>query len=197
MQRREQQHGSGSEMSAVPARPESKKTLRSWLTPITIGSFLLIGVTGLLMFFKVRGTLIVVTHEWLSPVFVVGACLHTWLNWGALRTHLSRARGLVIVGLFAAPLAVCLVPFDEVSEIAREHGHGQESIGRRAAEVLLKARISTVAELTGRTPQQLRDSLGRHGVRVTSDDFTLGEAGRQSQIHPARVLGAVLPGEAE
>ena len=56
------------------------KKLRSWVTPITIGSFLLLGVTGLLMFFKVRGGLIVVAHEWLSPIFVVGACLHIFLN---------------------------------------------------------------------------------------------------------------------
>jgi len=40
-------------MSAAPARSESDKTLRSWVTSVTIGSFLLIGVTGVLMFFEV------------------------------------------------------------------------------------------------------------------------------------------------
>ena len=102
------------------------KKLRAWVTPITIGSFLLLGVTGLLMFFKVRGGLIVVAHEWLSPIFVVGACLHIWLNWGAVRANLSRARGIIIVGLFAALLAFSVAPLKEVDEIAREHGHGQE-----------------------------------------------------------------------
>lgn len=168
------------------------KRLRSWVTPITIGSFLLIGVTGLLMFFKVRGGVIVVVHEWLSPIFVVGACLHIWLNWGAVRANLSRARGIIIVGLFTALLAFSIAPFEEVEEHAREHGHGQEVIGRRAAELLLRASISTVAELTGRTPQQLRDSLGRHGVRVASDEVTLADAARQSQVSPVRVLDAVL-----
>jgi hypothetical protein len=71
------------------------KRLRSWVTPITIGSFLLIGVTGLLMFFKARGGLIVVAHEWLSLIFAIAACLHIGLNWSAIRTYLSRARGLV------------------------------------------------------------------------------------------------------
>lgn len=171
------------------------KKLRSWVTPITIGSFLLIGVTGLLMFFEVRGSVIVVAHEWLSPVFLIGACLHVWLNWGAVRTHLSRPRGLGVVGLFAALLLFSLVPFDEAAEIAREHGHGQESTYRRATEVLLKARVSTVAELTGRTPQQLRDSLGRYGVRVTSDEVTLADSARQSQVSPVCVLDAVLHDE--
>lgn len=171
------------------------KKLRSWVTPITIGSFLLIGVTGLLMFFKVRGSLIVVTHEWLSPIFVIGACLHTWLNWGAVRAHLSQARGLVVVGLFAALLLFSLVPIGGVAEMAREHGHGQEGTARRAAEILLKAPISTVAELTGRTPQQLHDSLWRHGIRVTSDNATLADAARQSQVSPVRALNAVLQDE--
>jgi hypothetical protein len=168
------------------------KKLRSWVTPITIGSFLLLGITGLLMFFKVRGGLIVVAHEWLSPIFVVGAGLHIWLNWGPVRANLSRARGIIIVGFFAALLALSVVPPKEAEDHAREHGHGQEVIGRRAAELLLAARISTLAELTSRTPQQLRDSLGRHGVRVTSDEIPLADAGAQSNISPARVLKTIL-----
>jgi hypothetical protein len=147
------------------------------------------------MFFKVRGSLIVVAHEWLSPIFVVGACLHIWLNWGVVRANLSRARGIIIVGLFAALLAFSIAPFNEVDEIAREHGHGQEATGRRAAELLLQARISTVAELTGHTPQQLRDRLGRHGIRTTTDEVSLVDAAHQCQINPARALDAVLQDE--
>ncbi len=166
--------------------------LRAWVTPITIGSFLLIGVTGLLMFFKVASGLIVVAHEWLSPVFVVGACLHVWLNWGAVRASLIRARGIVIVGLFCVLLAFAVAPSDEAEEIAREHGHGQELIGRRAAEVLLQARLSTVAELTGQAPDRLRDRLGRCGIRVTSDEVSLVDAADQSHVSPARALEAAL-----
>jgi hypothetical protein len=166
------------------------KKLRAWVTPITIGSFLLLGVTGLLMFFKVRGGLIVVAHEWLSPIFVVGACLHIWLNWGPVRANLSQARGIIIVGLFAALLAFSIAPFNEVDKIAREHD--QDVIARRAAELLLQGRISTVAELTGHTPQRLRDRLGRCGIRVTMDDVTLADAAQQSQVSPVRALDAVL-----
>jgi len=162
------------------------------VTPLTIGAFLLIGVTGLLMFFKVRGGLIVIVHEWLSLVFVLVAALHTWLNWGAVRAHLSRARGLVVVGSFAALLVLSLLPVEEVSEVARAHGHGQEELGRRAAEALLGARVSTVAELTGRTPDQVREGLARHGVAVDSDEVTLGEAARQSHVHAVVVLEVVL-----
>lgn len=171
------------------------KKLRAWVTPITIGSFLLVGVTGLLMFFKVRGSLIVVAHEWLSPVLVIVSCLHIWLNWGAVRASLSRARGIIIVGLFGALLAFAIAPSDEAEEQVREHGHGQERIGRKAAEVLLQARLSTVAELTGHAPRQLRDRLGRCGIRVTSDEISLGDAADQSHVSPVCALDAVLQDE--
>jgi hypothetical protein len=169
--------------------------LRSWVTPITIGSFLVLGLTGLLMFFKVRGGLIVIAHEWLSPIFVCGGCLHIWLNWGAVRANLSRTRGIVIVGFFAALLAVSVAPFEEAGEIAWEHGHGREAIGQAAAELLLETRVSTISELTGRSPQQLRDSLGHLGVRVTSDDMALADVAAQNHINPVRVLVAVLQGD--
>ena len=58
--------------------------------------------------------------------------------------------------------------------------------------VLLKARISTLAELTARTPQQLRDSLGRRGILITSDEVTLADAARRSQVNVVRALEAVL-----
>lgn len=171
------------------------KKLRSWVTPLTIGSFLLLGVTGLLMFFKVRGALIVVAHEWLSPIFVVGAGLHIALNWGAVRANLSRARGSIIVGLFAALLAFSVAPCEKTAEIAREHGHGQEALCRRVAALLLQARLSTVAALTGRTPEQLRGRLGRCGVRTTADEVSLVDAAQQSQVSPLRALDAVLQDE--
>lgn len=168
------------------------KKLRSWVTPVTIGSFLLLGVTGLLMFVKVRGGLIVVAHEWLSPIFVIGAGLHIWLNWTAVRANLSSKGGVAIVGMFTALLALSIFPPRDAEEHAREHGHGQEVIGSRAAELLLRARVSTAAELIRCTPQQLRHQLSLQGVRTTSDETTLADAAAQSQISPARMLDALL-----
>ncbi len=168
------------------------KKLRAWVTPITIGSFLLIGITGLLMFFKVRGGLIVGAHEWLSPIFAIGLCLHVWLNWAAVRANLSRARGIIIVGLFGALLALAVAPLDEMDEVTLEHGHGQQEVGRKAAEALLQARVSAVAELAGCTPQELRDRLDRYGIRVSSGDVSLADAAHQSQVSPVRALHAAL-----
>jgi hypothetical protein len=173
------------------------KKLRSWVTQVTIGSFLVIGVTGLLMFLGVNGGLIMVAHEWVSLIFVVAAGLHTWLNWSAVCKSLSRARGIIIVGFFTALLAISVARCNEVEKILRAQGHvDKDTLCRKAGHVLLRARISTVAEMTGRTPQQLRDILGRHGVLITTDEISLADAAAQSQVSPLRVLDVVLQDEA-
>ena len=168
------------------------RSLRSWVTLITTGSFLLLAITGLLMFFKVRDGLIVVSHEWLSPIFFVGASLHIWLNWKAILGTISKAKWMVIVGLFVAMLFFSIFPAQHVVEHAREHGHGQEEIGQRATELLLGASISTVASLEGRSTSEIREALLLHGIRVASDDDTLVQAARKNQVPTVRVLDAVL-----
>ena len=172
------------------------KKLRSWVTQVTIGSFLVIGVTGLLMFLGVSGGLIVVAHEWISLIFIVVASLHTWLNWSAVRKSLSRARGIIVVGFFTALLAISVARCSEVEELLRTQGHvDKDTLCRKAGHLLLRTRISTVAEMTGRTPRQLRYILGRHGVLIKSNEISLADAAAQSQANPLRVLDLVLQDE--
>ena len=56
------------------ARP--KLSLRTWATPATIGAFVLMAGTGVLMFFGWRGGLTEEAHEWLSWLFLAGVVAH-------------------------------------------------------------------------------------------------------------------------
>lgn len=169
------------------------KKLRSWVTQVTIGSFLLVGVTGLFLFFGVTGSLIVVAHEWVSLLFIVAAALHTWLNWSAVCASLSRARGILIVGFFAVLLIFSIAPGDTVEEFLQARGRvDKDVLCKKAGNLLLEAPLSTVAELTGRTPQQLRDRLARKGVRITSDEVSLVDVAAQTQAHPLHLLDVIL-----
>ena len=47
-------------------------TLRGWATTLTIGSFVLMVGTGLLMFFALDRGLVVVIHQWFSWLFLAG-----------------------------------------------------------------------------------------------------------------------------
>jgi 4-amino-4-deoxy-L-arabinose transferase-like glycosyltransferase len=163
--------------------------LRNWVTPLTVGSFLLVGFTGVLMLFGYRSGSVNALHEAFSLVFVIAAVLHTWLNWGAIRLHLSRATGRFVIGLFAILLVVSLIPFGERTDRGRIPS-------RAAVAVLLDAPIEAVAALTRRTPVELREALNQQGIRVTSDALTVAEVARQNQADPVRVLAAIVGGQA-
>lgn len=57
------------------------KVSREWATPLTIGLFLLMGVTGLLMFFHWDNSLQKTLHEWLRWLMVAAAVVHALANW--------------------------------------------------------------------------------------------------------------------
>ena len=49
---------------------------RQWVTPLVAGSFLLMGVTGILMFFHWDSGLNKAAHEWLGWLMIIGVALH-------------------------------------------------------------------------------------------------------------------------
>jgi len=58
-------------------------TLRTWATPLTISAFLLMSVTGVLMFFHIEGGLTTVAHQWCS-----------WLPRRSDRTHRRKCQAV-------------------------------------------------------------------------------------------------------
>ena len=74
---------------------------RAWATRITIGAFLLMAVTGILMFFHWDIGLNKLAHEWLGWAMVVGVMAHVLANWPAFAKHFSKPLGKAIMAIFA------------------------------------------------------------------------------------------------
>jgi hypothetical protein len=167
---------------------ERMMNARTWITPLTLGSFLLVGVTGVLMFFNVKSGLVTVTHEWLSLTFVAGAALHIWLNWKAILATLRRGRSRLIVGAFAMLLALALLSIGHEQPAPHRQGEAM----RQVTTVLLNTPISTLAVLTDCSTEEVRHRLGEQGIRTSSDTVTLTEVARQNNTHPMHALAAML-----
>jgi len=60
--------------------PKRPITVRTWATPLTIVAFLLMAVTGVLMFLDVEFRLVTIAHQWLSWLFLIGAVSHIIAN---------------------------------------------------------------------------------------------------------------------
>lgn len=157
---------------------------RSWVTPITAGAFLLVGVTGVLIFFHVDSGANKFVHEWLSLVLLGGALLHTTANFTALKSHLSTRRGQALVGVFAVALLISFAPLGEKGE------DGPPFMA--PVKALSGSSVATLAQVAQVTPEQLRDRLGKAGVHVDSNQQTLAELVGPDMRQQMNVLGRVF-----
>lgn len=66
------------------------KLNRNYVTPFISLVFLVVGLSGLLMFFHLFDGYTEVVHEILGVFFIICAIFHIILNWKALRIHFKR-----------------------------------------------------------------------------------------------------------
>lgn len=67
------------------------KFTRNYVTPFISLMFLVVGISGVLMFFHLFDGYTEIVHEYLGMFFVLCAIFHIMLNWKALRSHFKKA----------------------------------------------------------------------------------------------------------
>jgi hypothetical protein len=140
---------------------------RDWVTPITMGAFALMAVTGVMMFFGVRPGLTTAAHEWLSWAFLVGVLGHVTANFLGFRRHLGSTRTRVIVGGFAALLVIALVAKTFLpSKPEPEPGWATP------VRALAKAPLAVVAQVGQMSSDELKSRLSAQGVTAPITEST-------------------------
>ncbi len=157
------------------------KLQRDWITPITMGAFGLLAVTGVLMFFHLDSGVNKAAHEWLSWVLVGAVALHAAVNWQAVKRHLAGTRGRVALALFALLLAASFLPLA---------GDGEPAFAP-PLHALAEAPLPVLAQVAKTSPEELRSRLQRAGVDVQSDDATVRSLVGDDMRAQIRVLSAV------
>jgi peptidoglycan/LPS O-acetylase OafA/YrhL len=156
---------------------------REWATPMTIGAFLLMAVTGILMFFHLDTGLNKEAHEWLGWAMVAGVALHSVANWGAFTRHLGRRSAQAIVGVFALVLMGSFF-------IQPDQNDGNPA--KLAISTVLSAPLSQVARLSGQSPQALSDKLTQAGFKVASTEQSLAQIAGQERDPQMKALRLAL-----
>lgn len=137
------------------------KHLRAYATPLTIGTFLIMGATGILLFFHTNTTLNKVVHEYVGLVMVAAVILHVVLNWRAFQTYFKRPVALTLMGASAVILAASFVSL------------GEETGGTRPDMVVLQmvssASLTDLAPIMGTDAADLVARLAEQGVTATPD----------------------------
>lgn len=158
--------------------------LRPWATPLTIGAFILMAITGLLMYFHVQLGLAKAAHEWLSVVMVGAVGLHLVVNWKVFKRYFSQKLGLAIISLFAILTVTALV--------IPQQGGPRGRADQQAANVLLNLPIATLASITNKSAESIQTTLTQQGFTLTDPNGTLKQVAEASKRNPMEVLGKAL-----
>ncbi|WP_370674920.1 DUF4405 domain-containing protein [Pleomorphomonas sp. PLEO] len=157
-------------------------SLRRWATPLVIGAFLLMSITGVLMFFELDVGLVAVVHQWFSWIFLIGAGAHLALNWRPFRNHLSSGWGRVSIAIFAALTVAALFSWGLITG---------PQIARPIEEALMDAPIAALAAMTRNAPETVIGRLAADGIVADSDD-SLRDVALRSGSDENRLLAIVF-----
>lgn len=150
-------------------------SLSRWATPLTAASSMIMGVTGVLMFFHLDSGLNVPLHEWAGWLMVLGVAAHIVLNWRPFVTYLKRPLARVILAAGVILLALSFYP-------AVEGKHPVDQV----MQALSQSDIVTVIALSGqeldRGLQQLAAAGFQADENMTLAQLTDGSRGRQMQV---------------
>lgn len=159
------------------------KVSRDVFTPLTLGSFGLLSITGVLMFFHLDTGLNKAAHEWLGWVLLAGVGLHLASNFMAFQRYLRMPRPRAVLAGFALLLGLSFLPLG---------GAGGEPPFVAPLATLAAAPLSVLAAVAGSSPDDMARRLaaaGLPGATASSSVLQLAGPDRKQQI---RVLGQVL-----
>lgn len=154
---------------------------RPWITPLVIGMFLLMSVTGILMFFHLDSGLNKAAHEWLSWIMVGGVALHVVLNLPAFKRHFSQRSARVVMALFAVVLALSFIP------VAKK-----EPAYLGPVRALAAAPMPVLAQVAGVPVEELQRRLQAQGVDATDSQRNLNDLVGSNTREQIRVLSQVM-----
>ena len=163
--------------------------LRTYATPVSFVTFVGVGLTGLLMFFGVRGGPLSEIHEWAGVIFVVALVLHLARNWRGVLAMLSTTSGKLIAGgLGAVTVVLILIMLPYGGGGQHQNRHGPWLVVNRIAD----APIATMAPALGLTGEEAVARLKRGGVEVDGAQESLSKIASDHDEPLPRMLNLLL-----
>lgn len=156
--------------------------LRTWSTPLTIGSFILMTVTGVLMFFDVVPGYLSFAHEWFSWLFLLGTGGHIAVNFRPLTKHLRSNWGRANTAIFAILLIVSTFSFGRITA---------PQLKWPISNALIEAPLSALADVTRTDRGALLAKLKMHDIRATSDQ-NIKELADMYGMDEFHILGLII-----
>lgn len=130
--------------------------LRKFATPITIGGFFLMAVTGILMFFHADMALNKLAHEWLGFAFVAGGLLHLTAHYRSFFKYFLNVKTASLIAIFLVLL------FGSFFAIIEQTPNPSRAVMKN----VFNKPIAALIPLTGKSQKEVIDNLSAHGFVV-------------------------------
>ena len=165
--------------------------LRKWATPWTVGSFVLMSVTGVLMFYHLNSPLNKLAHQWLSFAFLAGVGVHVFVNWLAFSRYFKSPVAIAVMAVFGVVL---------VGSFVNLGGAKAEPPTRAIMASLGRTPLSELAPIVHATPDALVARLQARGFPATSVSQSPDDLAGKDKKASAAILGIIFardePGQA-
>ena len=160
--------------------------MNRYATPFTTGLFLASLISGMFLFFGVRGGGLNGMHEWLSMVLILPFVFHVAKNWRPIVNYMRN-------GWLAGPLALSLVAalaFVVPSYLFPSSGPGGNPV-MALAGAFANGTVGEVAPLLKKSPEQVTEILTKAGYTVAADK-SLNDIAKQSGKTGRDIVFAVV-----
>lgn len=160
--------------------------LRNWSTPLTIGSFILMSATGILMFFEQESLgIITIVHQWFSWLFLLGSAGHIAANFYPFKKHLKTPWGKITALSFISVFVLSLFSWGLVTGPQLE---------RPIELALVDAPLSALADVIRMPQANLIEKLKSQGISATPQ-HSIRDVVEQTQIDENILLGIIFLAE--
>lgn len=176
-------------MSETKHGASHRLSVRDVTTVATIGTFIITGVTGLLMFFHLNTGLMKLLHEWGSWAFVAAVLAHSAVHWRCLPRLARSPAMLLVLALCAGTVALSAVP------IGGRSLAGGPPVIRKVVQKFEQASLQEIAALVKSTPEEIKAQLESAGIQVSDVSMPLAKIAEQNGRPSFEVINLLLEEE--
>lgn len=153
---------------------------RKYITPFISLLFIVLAITGLLMFLHLFDGYTEVAHELIGVGFTVAAIFHIIINWAGLKNHF-RKKVFIPAALAVLTLTAIFICMERL----------QIPIGIVFTEKIIKAPITDSFKVLSVNSQQASKRLQQHNI-IIGDAKTLEEIWIKNDVDPQEVIELIL-----
>lgn len=150
---------------------------REYATSLTAVTFLLIAVSGVMMYFHLFDNYVKEMHELVGLLFVGAVVLHLIANWGAMKNYFSKG----VFRVMTAAIVVVAIGFVATAE------RGENPKGQ-IIEAVLKSPIEQSFPLLGNDVAVGIEKLAKAGIQINQFK-TIEEIAKANHISPFEIVG--------